>query len=279
MHASLISAATSIEDFAIRVGLNPDIVQFFQKDLEIYTSDNYPFEKTMKQARAEVILARALDKLGLLDLKLRRKSKSKPRKPSVYYYPKYDSYGSVSTELGNNRYDDYPRDRNYLEGYGSDVNTNRNYYTNLNPYFDRQTVNDNYYRNRNKGYNSMKYGSNRSNKDFYSGSQNDYDYYTSKYGKSRYGDLPYMENTRQSQERYKGRMPSKEQNSPFGEYRDEQGRKLIQVADDETAFDDTSGDRAEDRNNEYKAKVPKYITYKWNTKPKEKPKSPYMYYG
>ena len=55
------SASTSIEDFAIRVGLNPDIVQFFQKDLEIYTSDNYPFEKTMRQARSEVILARALE--------------------------------------------------------------------------------------------------------------------------------------------------------------------------------------------------------------------------
>ncbi len=84
-------------DFAIRVGLDPTILQFVEEDLEIYTSDSYPFQKTLKQARAEVILARAMKKFGLLDLKVKTRAKSRPRKPSKWDYLE-------NLDLGGNSY-------------------------------------------------------------------------------------------------------------------------------------------------------------------------------
>ena len=272
----------------MRVGLNPDIAQFFQRDLEIYTSDNYPFEKTMKQARGEVILARALEKFGLLDLKLRQRSKSKLRKPNGYYYPKY--YSSDDDLRSNSRYNTgrkfYDADVNY-QGYDNGYNSERNYYNSneYDAYYNRKNGNKNRYydSNRNSHYYSRKQGPNPGGA-YYSGTQNAY--YNRKYDSNNYNRyIPYAPKKPQQQGYYynKARPPNNNRNSQYVEDTAPKN-KLTQVADDDkiySNYDSTSGDKASDEsaNDLINSNLPKYITYKWNTKPKEKSKSPYIYYG
>ena len=151
-------------DFAIRVGLDPTILQFIEEDLEIYTSDSYPFEKTLKQARAEVILARALKKFGLLDLKVKTRTKSRPRKPSKWDYLENLDLGSdnyltdKSSSYDINRYKGGKEDAYGIpESYYLKQNS-RNTYNKLKSDLN-QYDNGNYYQNRgsknenkNKGY-------------------------------------------------------------------------------------------------------------------------------
>ncbi len=244
------SASTSIQDFAIRVGLNPDIVQFFQKDLEIYTSENYPFEKTMKQARAEVILARALDKLGLLDLKLRRRSSSKSR--MKFYSPVSSLSEPNKDRFMNNRYGE---DRvNYDSRYRNSHNRND---LDMNNYYNRK--NTNYNRNNAREM------------------QNSYDYYNRNYD-NRY--VQHNSKNRQLQRYYNRKLTNKDKDKPpkFQGFEQEMTGKLAQSGA-EDSFDGTSGDQSSDTRNEFKATVPQHLTYKWNTKPKQTNKSPYLYYG
>ena len=286
------SASTSIEDFAIRVGLNPDIVQFFQKDLEIYTSDNYPFEKTMRQARSEVILARALEKFGLLDLNLRQRSRSKSRKPKGYYYPKYSSSATESDR--NNRYNNgnnyYGGDLNY-QGYGTGYDRDRNYYNNndYDSYYSPKNRNKNrfYNSNRNNDYYHRKQDPNQRNP-YYSGTANNNDYYNRNYDSSNYNRyIPHAGNKPRQQGYYhKGKPSSSNRNPQYAEYEGDKSakNKLTQAADDDKIYnnyDSTRGNKISDETtNDINSNLPKYIAYKWNTKPKDKSsKSRYIYYG
>ena len=283
------SASTSIEDFAIRVGLNPDILQFFQKDLEIYTSDSYPFEKTMKQARGEVILARALEKFGLLDLKLRKRSKSKLRQPQSngYYYPKYlNSDTELNRNNQNNRNSYYNGQSNY-QGYRGGYDRDRSRYNDYDSYYGRNNgKNRNYNSNRNNDYYYRKQEQIQRNP-YYSGTANN-NYYNRKYDSSNYNRyVPYTNKPSQQEYNYNKAKPSNiNRNSQYNQYEEEKPtkNKLVQSADKDKIYnnyDNPSGEKSSDETgNDINSNLPKYIAYKWNTKPKEKPsKSRYIYYG
>ena len=245
----------------------------------------------MKQARGEVILARALAKFGLLDLKLRQRSKSKLRKPNGYYYPKYfsgDNELSSSSRYNTGR-NPYGSDVNY-QGL-NDYNSDRNYYNNNNEhdsYYNRKNGNKNRYSNRKSDY-YRKQGPSPGG-GYYSGTQNHNGYYNRKYDSSNYNRyIPYTDNKPQQQHGYyhnnKAKPSNNNRNSQYEAYRkDTPGKnKLTPVADDDKIYnnyDGTSGDKASDESaNDLNSNLPKYITYKWNTKPKEKPHSKYIYYG